>query len=125
MDFHTFTVYYNLQAITCFMGFKIYDKSLEVKIADFMFLFDECMSYGNNFTYLSKSSYKFHASSSIKQDDYLGSLNKLNETLNALLSYVHENYLEVDLEALNTVAWRSFKSEIQEEDQLVDHRDID
>lgn len=118
MDFDTFNVLYNLQAIQGFLGFNLYDPDARDKIDNFMANLDRCLSFGLNFHHHHAQFYSFRASSDVKDSDYIGCLNELEISLDSLLKYLHEKYLEINLEDANKITLKSFQQEMAEEDAM-------
>ena len=115
MNFDTFTVLYNLQSIQTFVGFRLYDSQLSNYISNLMECFEESLSYSQNFDYLRNNFYKFESNSRVSESDYVEVLNKLNDALESLLDYIHNNYIEIDLEEYSRLAWNSYIEEITDE----------
>ncbi|WP_421302037.1 TIR domain-containing protein [Aeromonas veronii] len=115
MDFNTFTALYNMQAVQNFIGFKLYDKELELKIENLVSTFDKSLSFGHNFHHVTDNIYRFKSSDSVSNDDYLSSLDNLNNALASFITYVHEQYVEVDIEEYGARAWQSYLNDIREE----------
>lgn len=116
MHYDIFTVYYNLQAVYNYFGFKLYDKEAGQLIDEFMRCFDASLSFGENFYHHFQHIYKFHENSSHTLGDYIKTLGELSIALKSLVHYVHEKYVEIDAEQLDREAAAAFRKEIQERD---------
>lgn len=117
MNFNIFTVLYNLQAVQHFSGFKLYDKKLNQKINKFINYLDRSLSFGHSFYYNSGNIYRFQASDGVPQKKYLSVLNKVQEALDKLITYIHEEYVEIDIDEYNTKAFNSYIEEIKKEEE--------
>lgn len=115
MDFNAFTALYNMQAVQGFIGFKLYDKELESKVENLVSTFDRSLSFGYNFHHHNNNIYKFSPSKVVSENDYLSVLTELKNALEELISYVHDQYIEIDIEEYNKRAWNAYWDEIERE----------
>lgn len=115
MNFNAFTALYNMQAVQSFIGFRLYDKELKSRIDNLVTLFGKSLSFGHNFHHVRNDIYRFKSSGRISESDYLTVLGEVKEALNSLVDYVHEQYIEIDIEEYNAKAWHSYLEEIKEE----------
>lgn len=116
MHYDIFTAYYNLQAVYSYFGFKLYDKEANRIIDEFMTCLDNSLSFGENFFHHVEHVYKFRDNSSHTLQDYLKTLGTLSASLKKLVDYIHDNYLEIDVEKMDREAAAAFRKEIQERD---------
>ncbi|EKH9213224.1 hypothetical protein GNY17_00530 [Vibrio parahaemolyticus] len=115
MDFNTLTALYNMQAVQQFASFKFYDKTLKNYIDDLVSTFDQSLSFTSNFFHQSNTKYIFRSSKRVSEEDYIVVLNKLDVLLKDFLDYVHEQYVEIDVEEDIKKAWAKYVEEINEE----------
>lgn len=116
MDFDAFTALYNMQSVQAFIGFRLYDSQLSDKIDSLMKSFEESLSFGYNFYHVSGTLYKFKESKQVSEEDYIKVLSELNGALETLLDYIHNNYIEIDLEDYGNRGWKSYIEEIRDEE---------
>ena len=114
MDFDTLIALYNIQAVQQFSSFRFYDNKLKDLINDFVTSFDKSLSFGFNFHHYSDTKYRFRASQDCGESEYLSTLTALELSLEKLLDYVHQEYIEVDVEQSIITAWNKYRSEIKE-----------
>ncbi|MFW1261976.1 TIR domain-containing protein [Vibrio parahaemolyticus] len=117
MDFNTFTALYNMQSIQTFIGFRLYDPQLSERIDVLMTSFDKSLSFGYNFYHLRNNLYRFESSEEVSEKDYIGVLDNLNKALDSLLDYIHNEYVEIDLEEYGNRAWSSYIEEIKDDEE--------
>jgi hypothetical protein len=114
MDFDTFIVLYNMQSIQAFVGFRLYDSQLSDRINSLMMWFDRSLSFGECFNLTRNNFYKFKPSNEVSTDHYVNVLNELNNSLESLLDYIHNKYIEIDLDEYGDRAWDLYLNEIKD-----------
>lgn len=100
--------------------FYLYDKVLLKKIEKVFFLLNKSLSYGHHYNYLSNAKMSKFTFPAYEQKDYeeakadfqmlIENVDELKKDFKDLISYIRENYLEIDLKETSKKAFEDYLS---------------
>lgn len=111
----------NADSVCSFVTFKFYDKKLGVLISDLKNNLDESLSFASDFDYFDGVNYKFKPYSEKNKVKYYDCLRSLRCALTELHDYIHDSYMEIDLEEYNEISYRAYLEEIKKDNLLNDN----